>query len=54
MITLAILAILVALAFAPTARRVVFVTLSRVLSLLAGVLFLTWLTGYRSPNRRRW
>jgi hypothetical protein len=54
MITLFIVASLVALAFAPSARRVIFGTLSRVFSLLAGVLFLTWLAGSRSPFKRRW
>jgi hypothetical protein len=54
MITLTILVILVALAFAPNARRIVFGTLSRVLSILASVLFLGWLMGSRSQSRRRW
>jgi hypothetical protein len=53
MITLTILVILFALAFAPNARRGVFGTLSRVFSILASVLFLGWLMG-RSQSRRRW
>jgi hypothetical protein len=54
MITLTILVVLVALAFFPNARRIVFGTVSRVLSILAGVLFLGWLMGSRSQPRRRW
>jgi hypothetical protein len=53
MITLTILVILFALAFAPSARRGVFGTLSRVFSILANVLFLGWLMGRLQP-RRRW
>ena len=54
MVTLTILAIIIGLAFAPNLRRIVFGTFSSVLTLLAGVLFLTWLTGSRSSSRRRW
>ena len=54
MVTLTIIAIFVVLAFAPGLRRIVFGTLSLVASLLAGVLFLTWLIGPRSPPKRWW
>jgi hypothetical protein len=54
-ISLAILAVIIGLSFAPPAlRRAVFKTLSSVFALLTGVLFLTWLMGSRSQPRRRW
>lgn len=54
MVTLTIIAILIVLAFARGLRRIVFGTLSVVASLLAGVLFLTWLIGPRAPPKRWW
>ena len=54
MVTLTIIAILIGLVFAPGLRRIVFGTLSLVGSLLASVLFLTWLIGPRAPPKRWW
>jgi hypothetical protein len=48
------IAISIVLAVAPGLRRIVFGTLSLVGSLLASVLFLTWLIGPRAPPKRWW